>query len=99
MLHPQVASQLEKLSKEIKAGNLTPAETVGPGTFICFTQATPFGMAYAQAPYDTAPLHVAELLKGRKKGEKVGDLKIVAVFDMWPEMEGTKAPPVQVFDN
>jgi len=98
MLHPQHAALLEKLKKSLAKGDMTPTDKVGPGTFVCVTEATPMGMGYNQLAYDDMPFGIAELLDGKRKGDKVGTLKIVAVYDVWPAME-TKRPPVQVFDN
>jgi hypothetical protein len=57
------------------------------------------GLGYNQLAYDDLPCGIAELLNGKSKGDKIGTLKVVAVYDVWPEMEKRSRPPVQVFDN
>lgn len=90
MLHPTHAAMLKALEKDIRNGTITPTDRVGPGTLLCVTQATPHGMAYHQLAFDSAPPEWSKVLIGTVKGEKLGDMKIVAIFDIWPEMPRKK---------
>jgi len=99
MFSPQHHALLEKLKKCLEAGDLTPTDRVGFGTFVCITHMTPFGMAYTQCQFEELPFELAAALNGKAKGDKIGPIKIVAVFDTWPEMDAKQAPTGQVFDN
>jgi hypothetical protein len=99
MLHPVHHAMLKKLEQSLRDGDLTPTNEVGPGTFVCFTQTTPAGLYYHQGEIDATMPHLAKALYGTRVGEKIGEFKIVAVYDVWPVMEKRNKPPVQVFDN
>ena len=100
MLHPAHAALLEVLKNDLAKGDLTPTDKVGPGTFVCMTQATPFGMAYNQISFEQLPPPIAEAINGQSKGFKFGDLKVVAIFDIWPSLrKKARRVPVKVFDN
>jgi hypothetical protein len=90
---------LAKLKEQLAQGNLTPTDKIEFGTFICLTQATPYGMAYHQSVFEQLPIKLAESLHGKMKGDKIGDLKIVAVFDIWPENTVKREAPRQEFNH
>lgn len=99
MMTPQHYVMLQNLEKALKEGAITATTHVGPGTFVCITHPSSFGMTYTQIQYDEMPKDMQALLNGKAKGEKAGPVKVVAVFDVWPITFEKRGTPVQVFDN
>ena len=97
-MHTQ-ANLLKKLREAIEAGDLTPTDKVGPGTFVCLTQITVLGIAYHQGHFEDFALDMRMVLEGATKGAKFGPIKVVAIFHAWPEAKKKSSPPVQAFDN
>lgn len=83
MITPQINDLLKRLEKPILEGQLTKANYVDEGTFICAVSNTPAGMAYNQFFFDQIPNESKPLLLNKKVGEIVDSVKIVAIFDVW----------------
>lgn len=99
MLSAQHHMLLKKLEELLRLGTLTPTDRVETGTFLCLTHDTPFGQAYTQVAFDSMPPELASGLKGAKKGDMIGLIRVIAVYDIWPSVENREIPPVKVFDN
>lgn len=81
---------LDGLEKLLRHGTLTVARKVEALTMVCFTETHPNGVVYHQWPYEQLPLHIGEAFKNKKRGDKIGNFKIVAVYDAWPMHDGPR---------
>lgn len=99
MLTPQHYTLLKKLEDMLRDGLLTATDHIEAGTFVCLTQETPLGLAYHQGPFDVMSADLMGSLKGLRVGERIGHIKVVAIYDIWPISWEKGVPPVQVFDN
>jgi len=98
MFGPKASDLIKNLEKLLRKGDLTPTDKIDVGTFVCMTaNMGPFGMSYNQMLFDTMNEKDKQLLKGKKKGEKIGHLKIVAIFNVWDE-EKKEVPPAEEVD-
>lgn len=79
----QINSMLQELEHYMRNEALTPARHIDVDTFICFTERLPNGMAYHQAAFNDLPAFLQESFRNRAKGERIGQYKIVAAFDIW----------------
>lgn len=75
---------LENLKNSIESGELTPATCVNYQTLICVIETTTLGKTYHQFFFEDIPESNKDLIYGLKKGEKVGNLKIIGIYDHWP---------------
>jgi hypothetical protein len=99
MLTPQHDILLKKLEELLRTGILTKTDRVASGTFVCLTQETPFGLAYHQGPVDTMPADLYQTLKDAKVGDRIGSIKVIAIYDIWAVDWENRTPPVKAFDN
>ena len=101
MFGPKASDLIKALEKQIRNGSLTQTDAIGPGTFFCATaNMGMFGMSYSQTAYDNLREDQKERYKGKKKGDKIGDTKIIAVFNLWDEEKKVEeVPPVKEFYN
>jgi hypothetical protein len=76
---------LEMLKSYIRDGVLTPTKRVDLETLICFTEMKQEGRYYHQFEFSKLPEDWRNLLFGRNLGESIGNCKIIAIFDVWPE--------------
>ena len=94
-MNPQMKHMLDELSKAIQQGVLTKASHVDLNTFLCIKETHGNGaVGYTQLPYENIPQEIRAAFLYRKAGESIGQFKIVAVFDMWPEAMLDNAPQV-----
>jgi hypothetical protein len=80
---------LDFIEKGIRQGILTKATHVDVGTFICFTTYHPANSVYSQYAFEALPEEYKAALRGRKAGDQIGQVKVVAVFDMWTDVQET----------
>jgi len=81
----KVDNLLTILKDAIRNGELTKAPRIDSETFICLTEQTSEGLNYHQVAFDTLESTMQSELRFQVVGAKIGGLKIVAIFDMWPE--------------
>lgn len=87
---------LEALKNCMRDGTLTPGSHVDAETFVCFSEQTATGIVYHQHVFDTLPEPIRNALKHRTRGERIGPVKILAIFDCWsPESEALKPATIK----
>lgn len=85
---------LECLKKCILNGTFTKAQCVDDQTFICVKYNDASGLHYVQYTFEQLPKEWQDILKYRKAGEVIGHLKILAVFDIWPDAIDLQLPTI-----
>lgn len=96
MLNPQMALMLEKLEDLLRKDMITPSNEIESGTFLCMTEKHPHGILYHQCAFDDLPKDWQKLLMGKPKGYSFGAVKVVAIFEFWPNLKDLmkqEAPP------
>lgn len=78
-----VKELLSKLEGALREELLTPAKAIDHDTFFCLTEITLNGIAYHQVPFDSMPENFKTVFKGKEKGEKVFNYKVVAIYHIW----------------
>lgn len=77
---------LKKLETLVREEILTPTERVEAGTFVCFREKLSHGgFGYHQFTFEDIPKHFQKEFLHSKKGDEIGPLKILAVFDVWSD--------------
>lgn len=77
---------LKRLEKLVREDILTPTERVEAGTFVCFRENMGDGrFGYHQFPFENIPAAFQKEFLHSKKGDEIGPLKILAVFDVWSD--------------
>jgi hypothetical protein len=84
MNYPHLDTMLSIIAKSISEGYFTHAKTIDESSFICIVEDTVYGKQYRQLAFQDIPVGNAEFFLGLKVGDKIGHIKIMAIFDMWP---------------
>ena len=95
-----VSELLKQIETFIREGKMSKGNVAGEGTFVCITEVTPQGVAYHQNAFELLPPEAQRILNGKSVGHIFdGRIKLVGVFDVWPEAfvqktenETTKTP-------
>lgn len=82
MIPYNVQNQLKELEGYLNKGVLVPAIKITDKSVVCLIQ---YGggipIAYHQSHMDRLPAPLMESLIGKRKGEMVGDIKIIAIYE------------------
>lgn len=80
---PQLLNELKKLVRNETA---TPAKLIDFDTLICFYELNVNGSkTYFQCLFNELPNNFQLAFKDKKVGDKIGNFKILAIYDVWEE--------------
>ena len=78
---------IKELETDLRSGDLTVTDKIGPGTMVCLTIKSGQFVSYAQNVFETIPEFLRNDLTGKKRGDFVGSYKVVGVFDVWDKAQ------------